>query len=266
MVSQANDKGVGPLQVAEGGDFVVTLPCADAPACRVRLPRAQLARVIASFDVLDRVGPQFRLSDRVAVDVALDDAPAAGMDWQPRSVRLISTDGQLAWQVQAVQGDARRRSVELPIAELLQFRPAVRCRCAALVNTIDEAAAQRTVAQRLKADLSILEVGPLRSKVGFVDEHQFARSVDIVRGGGIEACKVSFEVVMKVESLEQAGRAAALEIIATALERAAPEPDAPQIIGLSQASHCVLTVSHPLDPERAHFPGVAAADLPLAVG
>lgn len=265
-MSNSNNKGVGALQVAEGGDFVVTLPCEPAQDCPVRLSRAQLARVIASFDVLDRVGPQFRLSDRVSVEVALDDAQPAGAEWMARSVRLISTDGQLAWQVSAAREAAQCNSLPLPIHDLLQFRPAVRCRCAALVNTVDEAAARATVAQRLQADLSILEVGPLRSKVGFVDEHQFARSVDIVRGVGIEACKVSFELVMKVETLEQAGRAAALEIIATALERAVPQPDAPQIIGLSQASHCVLTVSHPQDPPQAHFPVPRASEPQLAVG
>lgn len=252
-MSQQLKSGFSRLSVAASGDFVVVLPCRPQDDCAVHLSRAQLARIMASFDVLDRVGPQFRLSDRVSVEIQIDEAGESSGRWRPQTAQLCSADGQLSWLIRARRGEEWRESQDLPIAELLQFQPALRCRCAVLVNTTNEQAALATVAHRLQADLQIIELGPMQAKVGFVDEHQFARSVDVVRGQGVEACKISFELVLKIENLEQAGRAAALELIAAALERGVPHVDSPQIIGLSQPSHCVLTVSHAADPARAHF-------------
>ena len=239
------------VSTLDNGDFLLQLSTSSQ---RLRASRAQLAKIYASFDVLDRVAPHFRMDDRVSVDVALPAAAEADpADPSPALQRctLSCCDSQLEWAIAWQQG-AQQHTARLPIDSLLQFQPAVLCHAAVLINTTDMAAARQVLEQRLSGDALVLGLGKLAAKVGFVDEHQFARTIDLVRSAGLEACKLSFEVVLKIDSLEQAGRAAAAQLLEGALSRGVAD-QAAQIIGMEKPSHCSLVVVHRDDPPGLFF-------------
>ena len=244
------------VSTLDNGDFLLQLSTSSQ---RLRASRAQLAKIYASFDVLDRVAPHFRMDDRVSVDVALPPAAAAAPAELPalQRCRLSCCDSLLEWEL-GWQQAGQWCSARLAIDSLLKFQPAVLCHAAVLINTTDMAAARQALEQRLSGDALVLGLGNISAKVGFVDEHQFARTIDLVRSTGLEACKLSFEVVLKIDSLEQAGRAAAAQLLEGALSRGASAQSV-QIIGMEKPSHCSLVVEHRDDPSGVFFSSPTAA-------
>lgn len=220
---------------------------AAPPVDAIPLDRATVSRALSTFDTLDRVGPRFRLTDAVRVDVAANGTSAGGLRLE--SIWLRSSQASMRWGVSVLDEHGERLDSEaLEIDDFTAFRPAVRARCGALLDTTDRDAAVAAVALVLRGSIDVIDFRLDEAKVGFVDEHETADS-----GEAVEACHIGFSVVLRLDAVDQANRQVAEAMLGELLDEAFDADRVPRLIRRNPARHCELTVSHPTDGDSVRI-------------